>query len=135
VDTSDHLKYIDFSCFSIDGKISLLFYSTRNSSPRFNTLNESPNISVETWLFTLGSVQYEIETGHVLYEGLKDDQVEKMYKVLECPDVSRLCTGDIIRKCWNAEYENVGRGIERSSGSAPKGMWMRRAGMEGWTCK
>ncbi|PUU72142.1 kinase-like domain-containing protein [Tuber borchii] len=85
LDSEDHLKYIDFSGASIDGRPANVSYCERNISPH-SVGTGVPTVGQE--IFALGSVLYKIETGHMPYPELgKRGEVEKKDKALEFPEV------------------------------------------------
>ena len=62
---------------------------------------------VESDLFALGSVLYELVAGHRPYESLDDDTIETMYRQGRFPSVEEVLLGDIILGCWNGHFPSA----------------------------
>jgi serine/threonine protein kinase len=58
-------------------------------------------------LFALGSSIYELMAWKKPFAELSDGEVEKRFDREEFPDVSNVLCTDIVRKCWNEEYERA----------------------------
>lgn len=67
--------------------------------------DERPYIKRE--LFALGSAIYEIMAWKLLFEDLKTDEIERKCASKEYTDVSGLLAGDIIRDCWNEQFDTA----------------------------
>ena len=63
-------------------------------------------------MFALGSTIYEIETTRQPYYDKTDTEIEKLFIAQDFLDTSALVLGEVITKCWKAEYENVGEARE-----------------------
>lgn len=59
---------------------------------------------VESDLFALGSVLYELVAGHRPYENLKDNTIQSMYEQGQFPNVEGLLLGEIILGCWKGRF-------------------------------
>jgi serine/threonine protein kinase len=93
----------DFSGSKIGDEESLVRPETR-----YEKQGEEPiRISRATDIFAIGSLMYEIVTGKPPYDGLEDDDVEKLFKRAEFPSTTDVHLGGIIRACWTGEYETA----------------------------
>jgi len=50
---------------------------------------------------------YEIITGMPPYSELEEDDVEKLFRQGNFPSTTDIYMGDIIRRCWESEFETV----------------------------
>ncbi|KAJ5096856.1 kinase domain-containing protein [Penicillium angulare] len=103
LDTSFDIKIIDFSGSSLDGSRPTSGESTRFYLPRHW---KDPS-TVTTDLFALGSTIYEILYGTCPYRDIASDEVERLYKQHEFPDVSDEPWGQIIRRCWLSQFDSA----------------------------
>lgn len=103
LDANLNLKIIDFSGSSIDGSKPSSGEGTRFYLPR--DWRDPPTIVTD--LFALGSTIYEIFTGASPYEDLASDEVERLYREKEFPDVSGIPCGEIIKQCWLCQVESA----------------------------
>ncbi|KAF8465410.1 kinase-like domain-containing protein [Kalaharituber pfeilii] len=104
LDKDKHAKVIDFAGSCVDGEQSVALYSARNCSPRYS---DPIGITVETEVFAVGSVLYEVATGSPPYADLTDDEVEDCYNANKFPHVVDLDMGSIIEKCWAGLYPDM----------------------------
>ncbi|KAF8850243.1 kinase-like protein [Acephala macrosclerotiorum] len=58
-------------------------------------------------LFALGCAIYEIMAWKIPFAEMTEDQTEKNYANEVFPDTDGLLVGDIIRACWNEEFETA----------------------------
>ncbi|TDZ28074.1 Receptor-interacting serine/threonine-protein kinase 1 [Colletotrichum spinosum] len=100
------LKIIDFSGSSIDGSDTEISPGTRYAAPTLDrSLQRTP--TVRTDLFSLGSTIYYIMMGQAPFEEFQSEDVHKMYRNQEFPDLTGIPHADIIRSCWAQEFESV----------------------------
>ncbi|KAI9747052.1 MAG: hypothetical protein M4579_007535 [Chaenotheca gracillima] len=105
----NHLVKIgDFGSAMVDGEIceGAFCEESRYELPRRGReFEDRPYLKRE--LFALGSAIYEILAWERPFDGLDDDDVEKRFAAEEFPGVSHLVGGNIIRNCWNENFENA----------------------------
>ena len=58
-------------------------------------------------LFALGSAIYEIMSWKKPFPELTDDEVLGQFEQEKFPDVSNVPCGNVVRKCWNEEYDGA----------------------------
>jgi hypothetical protein len=58
-------------------------------------------------LFALGSAIYEIVAWKKPFAELSDGEVAKRFGCEDFPDLKNVLCADVIRKCWNEEYETA----------------------------
>jgi hypothetical protein len=68
--------------------------------------------SLHSEIFALGSTIYELETTRQPYDGKLDLEIERLFGAQDFPDTSALVLGEVIAKCWKAEYKNIGEASE-----------------------
>jgi serine/threonine protein kinase len=110
LDAEAHAKICDFAGSMIDGKDAWISYQVRNQHPKY--MGKQP--CVESDIFALGSVIFEIVTGRAPYEELSDSSVLCKFRDGEFP-VDRINRHDIMRiveSCWKGEYVKVSEVIE-----------------------
>lgn len=94
----------DFAGSLIDGqRLSGSFYGQRC----LRRHDYSFDFVVKDDLFALGSVIYEMSTRKRPYDGKNDEEVRQLYKEGKLPDVLGIELGNIINKCWHADYESA----------------------------
>lgn len=104
LDSQGNLKLSDFAGSSLDGSEPTVAPSAHSTHPRLSTLEPS----LESELFALGSMLYEIETTFQPYHDKNDEELEQLFGADEYPDTSNLVLGEMIRKCWMAHYQDAG---------------------------
>jgi serine/threonine protein kinase len=67
---------------------------------------EQPN-SVESDLFALGSILYELMAGKPPYHDKLDIEIESLYKQEEFPCIESILCGELILRCWRREFKPV----------------------------
>lgn len=118
VDSSRHIKFIDFAGSSIDGAASLVCYELCSFQP-------GNDIGISTDIFASGSMLFELETGRVPYHELEGtlemgklvEVVEQLFSQHIFPSVESLAFGPVISGCWNGKYmsmDEVRRDLECS---------------------
>ncbi|KAH0541604.1 hypothetical protein FGG08_003952 [Glutinoglossum americanum] len=73
--------------------------------PRERTWEARPYVKRE--IFAFGCLMYEIMAWEKPFGELTAEQVEKSYAHEEFPDLSGVLGADIIRRCWNEEFETA----------------------------
>lgn len=99
LDDSDDLKFCDFAGSSIDGEQHLVLASAHSTKT-----TEDYKPTVETELFALGSLFYEIETAYQPYHEKYDHEIQELFTADVFPDTQRLVLGPAIQKCWRSQY-------------------------------
>jgi serine/threonine protein kinase len=92
-------------------------------------------------LFALGCAIYEIMAWKMPFAGITEDKTAKNYAIEVFPDTAGLLVGDVIRACWNEEFEtakDVGMALsEKLSDTcevgSPSQSWSRA--VLGWLCR
>lgn len=96
----------DFGSSMIDGlKVSGITNRHRYRPANFDEPGYS--ISIQDDLFAFGSVAYNLATSKEPYEEKTDEEVVELYASGTFPDVSQLCMGDVISKCWLGKYSSA----------------------------
>lgn len=62
---------------------------------------------IESDLFALGSVLYELLAEHKPYKDLEDDAIQSMYEQGQFPNTEGLLLGEIIQGCWNGRFTSA----------------------------
>ncbi|KAF1364701.1 kinase-like protein [Lizonia empirigonia] len=100
------VKVCDFGGAGLDSEVSDGVEEPRYELPlRGRDWEARPYMKRD--LFALGSSIYEIMAWKKPFAELTDGEVEKFFNRDEFPDVSNIPCADIIRKCWNEEYERA----------------------------
>jgi hypothetical protein len=68
--------------------------------------------SLQSEIFALGSTIYELETTRQPYYDKLDSEIERLFGAQDFPDTSALVLGEVVAKCWKAEYKNIGEARE-----------------------
>jgi serine/threonine protein kinase len=68
---------------------------------------EPVDFSVDSEVFAIGSLIYEISTGKRRYDEIEDDQVEHLSRQGVFPTTSGLHFGGIIDNCWFGQFKSV----------------------------
>ncbi|KAL2260597.1 hypothetical protein VTK26DRAFT_5346 [Humicola hyalothermophila] len=98
LDACLNAKVADFAGSSIDGSPLLVVVTESHELP-------GPRLSVQADLFALGSVLYEVTTGHPPYEELNDTEIRALYLNRKFPKTSSLgAIGTIIEQCWQGNF-------------------------------
>ncbi|KAK4124541.1 kinase-like protein [Parathielavia appendiculata] len=91
-----NVKVADFAGSLIDGSPLLVVVTPSHEFP-------GPRLSVQADLFALGSVLYEILTGHLPYEELDDNKIRAQYMNRTSLTAFLGSTGTIIEQCWHGK--------------------------------
>jgi serine/threonine protein kinase len=103
LDWDGNAKLSDFAGSSLDGSEPMVGPSAHSEHP--NMPAAKPSIQSE--LFALGSMLYEIETTYKPYPDKNDQELEELFKVDKFPDTSELILGKVVTKCWMAQYKDA----------------------------
>jgi len=105
VDYDGHAKLCDFAGSKAGKKNARGRYQVRNQHPEFQGLQPT----VETEVFALGSVIFEITTLQAPYAHLPDMTIRELFEEgnfpLDC--IVRPEIRDIVEGCWRGGYEQV----------------------------
>ncbi|KAI9837188.1 MAG: hypothetical protein M1837_003090 [Sclerophora amabilis] len=102
----DVVKLCDFGGSKIDDKKPDLAEEPWYDLPlRGRKFRDTPFMKRE--LFAFGCAIYEIMAWKKPFGELSMEEVEKAYAREEFPDTSDLFAADIIRRCWNEEFESA----------------------------
>ncbi|KAH6713883.1 hypothetical protein BKA61DRAFT_689210 [Leptodontidium sp. MPI-SDFR-AT-0119] len=96
-------KLSDFAGSSLDKSMPLIAPSAHSEHP--NMPYKKPTI--QSKLFAVGSFLYEIETTKVPYADKNDGELERLFMTDIYPDTANLILGQVITKCWMAQYEDA----------------------------
>ncbi|KAF1951039.1 kinase-like protein [Byssothecium circinans] len=103
LDWDENVKLSDFAGSSIDGSTPTVLPSRKSQNP--NLPEDEP--SVQSEVFALGSMLYEVETTRQPYHDKSESELEKLFSSGVFPDTRALVLGEIIAGCWKLKYENV----------------------------
>lgn len=127
LDWEENVKLSDFAGSSIDGSNPTVQPSTRSEHPNIPTIPPS----VQSEIFALGSMLYEVETTRKAYHDKTEMEIEELFCAGKFPDTSGLMLAEVITKCWRVEYKNVEEVTEdikkmldpNSTNKAQRGWW------------
>ncbi|RMZ81862.1 hypothetical protein DV738_g1990, partial [Chaetothyriales sp. CBS 135597] len=100
------LKLCDFAGSTLPGDHSAPLVSEEVRYRKIEGIAASTQ-STQTELFAIGSLIYEIITGHPPYDDLSDEDVEERYGKQDLPPLENVQYAHIIQKCWTSGYENA----------------------------
>ncbi|OAP60456.1 hypothetical protein AYL99_05458 [Fonsecaea erecta] len=103
LDWDDNVKYCDFAGSSLDGQKALVLGSERTEHPSWSGIPW-----VQSEIFSLGCMIYEISTTQRVYEGKDELEMQSLYAKGVFPQTEDLLLGPVMRKCWTGGYEDVG---------------------------
>ena len=103
LDQDDNIKLSDFAGSSIDGSIPTVYPSTHSQNPNLPSMKPS----LQSEIFALGSMIYEVETTLQPYHDKSDSEIIKLFAVGDFPDTSTLMLGNVITSCWRSKYKDV----------------------------
>ncbi|RMJ26585.1 STYKc [Aspergillus sp. HF37] len=104
VDSELNLKICDLGGGSMNGIAPLAMADVRYLPPNYD-MTARPLLSDD--LFSIGSLIYFIMTGKHPYEGRRKEWVQHLYDTGRFPDTANVICGDVIKKCWNNEFETA----------------------------
>jgi hypothetical protein len=107
LDQYETAKLFDFAGSSLDKSKPMVASSAHSEQP--NMPHTKPSIQSE--LFALGSMLYEIETTNKPYPDKNDGELEELFKADKYPDTGKLILGEVITKCWMAQYKDASEAI------------------------
>lgn len=100
LDWNEDVKLSDFAGSSLDGSEPTVAPSAHSTHPKFPITQPS----IQSELFAVGSMLYEMETTFEPYHDKNDGELEDLFEGDQFPDTSDLVLGEVIRKCWAANY-------------------------------
>lgn len=100
LDGNLNLKISDFGGSSLSGSTPTAFAGLRFLPPNFD---EDATPCFKDDIFSLGSMIYFIFTGKYPFEEMSSDEVGRLYKANEFPDITSLSCGTIIKQCWEEQ--------------------------------
>lgn len=106
VDKNRNLRLSDFCGSSLQGSEAIVMENTTHFLPRDENL---PN-TIQSDLFALGCTIYEILLGRRPYEGMDDEDIQRLYSEKCFPGLDGIeeeYWRDVIEKCWLCEYERA----------------------------
>lgn len=105
IDSRGGAKLCDFAGSKIKNESAWVRYQVRNQHPEYR--GRQP--TVETEIFALGSVIFEIATHRPPYENLLDSTVQKKFGAGDFPleEVPRPVIRGIVEGCWKSTYVQV----------------------------
>ncbi|PYI36317.1 kinase-like protein [Aspergillus indologenus CBS 114.80] len=106
VSRSGNLRLSDFGGSSLDGAEAIVMENATHFLPRDE---DSPN-TVQSDLFALGSTIYEILVGRKPYDGVDDEEVQRLYSAQVFPPLESIGSDfwrNVILKCWRTEYNSA----------------------------
>lgn len=104
LDWEGNAKLSDFAGSSVDGTEPTIAPGAHAESPSY----PSHTPSIQSEMFALGSLLFEIETTRLPYHEKSDKEIGELFTASVFPNTSELLLGDVIRKCWTEEYIDVG---------------------------
>lgn len=112
LDSADHIKICDFAGSRLrtgggedDWEDAWISYEVRSQHPKFR--GKQP--TMETEIFSLGSVLFELWTSKPPYVQEKDSTVQQKFLAYEFPlsELYFLGVRDIVRDCWTGVFNNA----------------------------
>ena len=103
LDANDNARLSDFAASGYPGQWALGMECASHYLPRDPDL---PN-TVDSDLFALGSVLYEVMAGETPYHGKSDKEIETLYKEENFPAVNKFLCGNVIMGCWKREWRSA----------------------------
>jgi len=107
LDQYETAKLSDFAGSSLDGSKPMVAPSAHSEHP--NMPHTKPSIQSE--LFALGSMLYEIETTNKPYPNNNDEELEELFKADVYPETGKLILGNVISNCWMAQYKDASEAV------------------------
>lgn len=107
LDQYETAKLSDFAGSSLDKSKPTVAPSAHSEHP--NMPHTKPSIQSE--LFALGSMLYEIETTNKPYPDKNDQELKELFKADIYPDTGKLILGKVITNCWMARYNDASEAV------------------------
>lgn len=82
----------------------------------------STDTSIDSEIFAMGSLLYEILFGSPPYQDVDDDEVEALFKKNSFPCTTHLFLGDIVHDCWVGTFtrsDQIQRAVHAAGTSLP----------------
>ncbi|PGH27205.1 hypothetical protein AJ80_01162 [Polytolypa hystricis UAMH7299] len=99
------VKLSDFAGSSLDGSAPGVVPGPHSEQPDFPATQPS----MKSEIFAIGSTLYEIQTTRHPYHDKPEEEVERLFRQGVFPGTVLLILGSVITRCWNLEYEDVGK--------------------------
>ncbi|KAH6627487.1 kinase-like domain-containing protein [Chaetomium tenue] len=103
LDRKENAKVSDFAGSSLDGSAPTVAPSVHSAHPSLSTMEPT----VQSELFALGSLLYEVETTHRPFDDKTEEDVEALFGSNQYPTTSELVLVEVIRKCWAMTYSSA----------------------------
>ncbi|KAJ5562558.1 kinase-like protein [Penicillium sp. DV-2018c] len=118
VDKSYNIRLSDFGGSSLQGSDAIVMENATHFLPR----DESAPNTVQSDIFALGSTVYEILLGEKPYEGMEDEEIQRLFSDKVFPKLDGIRDQqwrNIIQKCWTCQYSRA-RDILEDIPSVPR---------------
>lgn len=100
LDRKENAKLSDFAGSSLDGSASTVAPSVHSAHLSLSTMEPT----VQSELFALGSLLYEVETTRRPLDDKTEEDVEALFGSNRYPATNEMMLGEVIRKCWTMTY-------------------------------
>ncbi|KAJ5946403.1 kinase-like protein [Penicillium verhagenii] len=98
-----NIRLSDFGGSSLQGSAAIVMENTSHFLPRDE---DSPN-TVQSDLFALGSTMYEILLGKSPYDGIPEDEIQRLFATKSFPSLDNIQSPQwrcVILNCWSCKY-------------------------------
>lgn len=106
LDKSRNIRLSDFGGSSLQGSEAIVMENATHFLPRDE---DAPN-TVQSDLFALGSTVYELLLGEKPYEGMEDEEIQRLFSDKVFPTLDGIRDQqwrNIIQKCWTCQYSRA----------------------------
>ncbi|KAL5341417.1 kinase-like protein [Aspergillus crustosus] len=99
-----NLVLADFGGSKLDDTVPIVSYSSRYARPGC----EEDSIEVDD-IFALGTILYEIQAGHPMYQDQPSREIEKLLRQKKFPGLGTVDSQlrSVIEKCWSGGYRSA----------------------------